>query len=225
MSGWRYLISLSWTFKWTLALDFLGAVVVIVGLEQALALTLREIFDTLTGDARTSLNVWTLCAVIVGIATARFGMRVGTITLQSANEFMIGALLQRNVLTYLMHMSGGRGLPGSPGEAVTRFRDDASGVGEFFIGPKFIASNLVFAAIAVVIMIRISPFITLVGFVPFHGGTGRCQRREVSYRTNSEAKPGGDRGRDRLPRRDVWLRGGYKGCRDRGSWSWTSSIA
>ena len=94
-------------------------------------------------------------------------MRVGTITLQSANEFMIGALLQRNVLTYLMHMSGGRGLPGSPGEAVTRFRDDASGVGEFFIGPKFIAANLVFAAIAVVIMIRISPFITLVGFVPF----------------------------------------------------------
>ena len=167
MSAWRYLISLSWTFKWTLTLDFLGAVVVIVGLEQALALTLREIFDTLTGDARTSLNVWTLCAVIVGIATARFGMRVGTITLQSANEFMIGALLQRNVLTYLMHMSGGRGLPGSPGEAVTRFRDDASGVGEFFIGPKFIASNLVFAAIAVVIMIRISPFITLVGFVPF----------------------------------------------------------
>ena len=167
MSAWRYLISLSWTFKWTLALDFLGAVVVIVGLEQAFALTLREIFDTLTGDARTSLNVWTLCAVIVGIATARFGMRVGTITLQSANEFMIGALLQRNVLTYLMHMSGGRGLPGSPGEAVTRFRDDASGVGEFFIGPKFIASNLVFAAIAVVIMIRISPFITLVGLVPF----------------------------------------------------------
>ena len=167
MSAWRYLISLSWTFKWTLTLDFLGAVVVIVGLEQAFALTLREIFDTLTGDARTSLNVWTLCAVIVGIATARFGMRVGTITLQSANEFMIGALLQRNVLTYLMHMSGGRGLPGSPGEAVTRFRDDASGVGEFFIGPKFIAANLVFAAIAVVIMIRISPFITLVGFVPF----------------------------------------------------------
>ena len=167
MSAWRYLISLSWTFKWTLTLDFLGAVVVIVGLEQAFALTLREIFDTLTGDARTSLNVWTLCAVIVGIATARFGMRVGTITLQSANEFMIGALLQRNVLTYLMHMSGGRGLPGSPGEAVTRFRDDASGVGEFFIGPKFIAANLVFAAIAVVIMIRITPFITLVGFVPF----------------------------------------------------------
>ena len=167
MSAWRYLISLSWTFKWTLALDFLGAVVVIVGLEQAFALTLREIFDTLTGDARTSLNVWTLCAVIVGIATARFGMRVGTITLQSANEFMIGALLQRNVLAYLMHMSGSRGLPGSPGEAVTRFRDDASGVGEFFIGPKFIAANLVFAAIAVLIMIRISPFITLVGFVPF----------------------------------------------------------
>ena len=167
MSAWRYLASLSWTFKWTFALDFIGIVVVIVGLEQVFALTLREIFDTLTGDARTSLSVWTLCGVIVGIATARFGVRVGTITLQFANEFMIGALLRRNVLAYVMDLSGDRSLPASPGEAVTRFRDDASSVGEFLIGPKFIVANLVFAAIAVIIMMRISPFITLVGFVPF----------------------------------------------------------
>ena len=167
MSTWRYLVSLSWTFKWTLALDFVGIIVVIVGLEQAFALTLREVFDTLTGDARTSFSVWTLCAVMVGIAIARFGVRVGTITLQFANEFMIGALLRRNVLAYVMDLTGDRGLPASPGEAVTRFREDASSVGEFFIGPKFIAANLVFAAIAVVIMVRISPFITLVGFIPF----------------------------------------------------------
>ena len=167
MSTWRYLVSLSWTFKWTLALDFVGIIVVIVGLEQAFALTLREVFDTLTGDARTSFSVWTLCAVMVGIAIARFGVRVGTITLQFANEFMIGALLRRNVLAYVMDLTGDRGLPASPGEAVTRFREDASSVGEFLIGPKFIAANLVFAAIAVVIMVRISPFITLVGFIPF----------------------------------------------------------
>ena len=167
MSTWRYLTSLSRTFKWTLALDFLGMVVVIVGLEQIFALTLREIFDTLTGDARTSLSVWTLCAVIVGIAAARFGVRAGAITLQFANQFMIGALLRRNVLAYVMDLSGGRGLPASPGEAVTRFRGDASGVGQFLIGPKYVAANLVFAAIAVVIMMQISPFITLVGFVPF----------------------------------------------------------
>ena len=167
MSTWRYLTSLSWTFKWTLALDFLGIVVVIVGLEQIFALTLREIFDTLTGDARTSLSVWTLCAVIVGLAAARFGVRAGTITLQFANQFMIGALLRRNVLAYVMDLSGDRGLPASPGEAVTRFRGDASGVGEFLIVPKYVAANLVFAAIAIVIMMQISPFITLVGFVPF----------------------------------------------------------
>ena len=166
MSTWRYLTSLSWTFKWTLALDFLGMVVVIVVLEQTVALTLREIIDNLTGDARTSLSVWTLFAVLIGVAVARASVRVGTITLQFANQFMIGALLRRNVLASLMHMSGGRGLPASPGEAVTRFRGDASGVGQFLIGPKYITANLVFAAIAVVIMMRISPFITLAGFLP-----------------------------------------------------------
>ena len=166
MSTWRYLVSLSWTFKWTLALDFLGMVFVIVVLEQTVALTLREIIDNLTGDARTSLSVWTLFAVLIGVAVARASVRVVTITLQFANQFMIGALLRRNVLASLMHMSGGRGLPASPGEAVTRFRGDASGVGQFLIGPKYITANLVFAAIAVVIMMRISPFITLAGFLP-----------------------------------------------------------
>ena len=165
MSTWRYLTSLSWTFKWTLALDFVGTVVVIVGLEQAFALTLREVFNTLTGDALTSLSVWTLCAILVGFAAARFVVFVGTFALQFANEFMIGALLQRNVLAHLMNMSGDRNLPASPGEAVTRFRGDASSVGGFLIMPKFIASELVFAAVAVFIMIRISPLITLVAFV------------------------------------------------------------
>ena len=166
MSAWRYLTSLSWTFKWTLALDFLGMVVVIVIIEQTVALTLREIIDNLTGDARTSLSVWTLLAVLIGLAAARVSVRIGTMTLQFANQFMIGALLRRNVLSSLMHMSGGHGLPASPGEAVTRFRGDASSVGQFLIVPKYVAANLVFAAIAVVIMMRISPFITLAGFLP-----------------------------------------------------------
>ena len=166
MSTWRHLASLSWTFKWTLALDFLGTVVVIVGLEQAFALTLREVFNTLTGDALTSLSVWTLCAVLVGLAAARFAVFVGTYALLFANEFMIGALLQRNVLAHLMNMSGGRNLPASSGEAVTRFRGDASSVGVFLIVSKFIASELVFAAVAVFIMIRISPLITVAAFVP-----------------------------------------------------------
>ena len=166
MSTWRYLVSLWWTFKWTLALDFVGTVVVIVGLEQAFALTLREVFNNLTGDALTSLSVWTLCAVLVGFAAARFMVFVGIYALQFANEFMSGTLLQRNVLAHLMNMSGDRNLPASPGEAVTRFRGDASSVGGFLIVPKIIAAELVFAAVAVFIMIRISPLITLVAFAP-----------------------------------------------------------
>ena len=166
MSTWRYITSLSWTFKWTLAIDFLGAVVAIAGLEQAYALTLREIFDTLTGAAQTSLSVWTLCAVLVGIAASQLGVYVGTMTLQFANQFMIGALLRRNVLAHLVDLPGDRTLPASPGEAVTRFRGDASGVGGFLIKPKFIASQIVFSIVAFVIMLQISPYITLVGFLP-----------------------------------------------------------
>ena len=166
MSTWRYLATLSWTFKWTLALDFLGAVIVIVMFEQAYALILKEVFDTLTGDARTSFSVWALCGMFVGIATARFVVHVGMIALQYANQFMIGVLLQRNVLNYLMSLSGIRGLPASPGEAVTRFRGDVQSIGGFLVEAKYIGTHFTFAVVSVFIMFKISPFITMVGVVP-----------------------------------------------------------
>ena len=166
MSMLRHLTSLSWTFKWTLALDFLGAVFVIVVFEQAYALILREVFDTLTGHARTSFSVWALCAMFMGIATARFVVYAGMLALQYANQFMVELLVQRNILNHLTDLHGDYGLPVSPGEAVTRFRGDASSVGGFLVEAKYIATHLVFAVVALFIMFRISPFITLVGFVP-----------------------------------------------------------
>ncbi len=166
MSAWQYLKSLAWTFKWTLSLDIFVQAVLIAALEHAFVLTIREIFDTLTDDARTSLGVWTLCAVLAGMVAFQMVLYVGSVTLQFANQFMIGALLRRNVLSHLMELSGMRGLPASPGEAVTRFRGDVSGVGRFYIWPKFIVTQLAVSIVAVVIMVSISPFVTLVGLLP-----------------------------------------------------------
>ncbi len=166
MSTWRYLKSLVWTFKWMLTLDIFVKAVLIAALEHVFVLTIREIFDTLTDDARTSLGVWTLCAVLAGMVAFQMVLYVGSVTLQFANQFMIGALLRRNVLSHLMNLSGIRGLPASPGEAVTRFRGDASGVGRFYIWPKFIATQLLVSIVAVAIMVSISPFVTLVGLLP-----------------------------------------------------------
>ena len=166
MSTWRYLRSLAWTFKWTLSLDVLVQAVLIAALEHGFVLTIREIFDTMTDDARTSLGVWTLCAVLAGIVAFQMVLYVGSVTLQFANQFMIGALLRRNVLAHLMDLSGMRGLPASPGEAVTRFRGDASSAGRFYIWPKFIVTQLLVSIVAIAIMVSISPFVTLIGLLP-----------------------------------------------------------
>ena len=166
MSTWRYLRSLAWTFKWTLSLDVLVQAVLIAALEHGFVLIIREIFDTMTGDARTSLGVWTLCAVLAGVVAFQMVLYVGSVTLQFANQFMIGALLRRNVLAHLMELSGMRGLPASPGEAVTRFRGDASSAGRFYIWPKFIVTQLLVSIVAIAIMVSISPFVTLIGLLP-----------------------------------------------------------
>ena len=166
MSTWRYLRSLAWTFKWTLSLDIFVQAVLIAALEHGFVLIVREIFDTMTGDARTSLGVWTLCAVLAGVVAFQMVLYVGSVTLQFANQFMIGALLRRNVLAHLMELSGMRGLPASPGEAVTRFRGDASSAGRFYIWPKFIVTQLLVSIVAIAIMVSISPFVTLIGLLP-----------------------------------------------------------
>ena len=166
MSTWRYLRSLAWTFKWTLSLDIFVQAVLIAALEHGFVLIIREIFDTMTGDARTSLGVWTLCAVLAGVVAFQMVLYVGSVTLQFANQFMIGALLRRNVLAHLMELSGMRGLPASPGEAVTRFRGDASSAGRFYIWPKFIVTQLLVSIVAIAIMVSISPFVTLIGLLP-----------------------------------------------------------
>ena len=166
MSTWRYVRSLAWTFKWTLSLDIFVQAVLIAALEHGFVLIVREIFDTMTGDARTSLGVWTLCAVLAGVVAFQMVLYVGSVTLQFANQFMIGALLRRNVLAHLMELSGMRGLPASPGEAVTRFRGDASSAGRFYIWPKFIVTQLLVSIVAIAIMVSISPFVTLIGLLP-----------------------------------------------------------
>ena len=70
------------------------------------------------------------------------------------------------MLAHLMDLGGMRGLPASPGEAVTRFRGDASSAGRFYIWPKFIVTQLLVSIVAVAIMVSISPFVTLIGLLP-----------------------------------------------------------
>ena len=166
MKTWRYLWALFRINKWTLTLDLVVTVFGLVVLNHIVGLTQREIFDNLAGESLVSLSVWALCAVLVAIAVTSVVAFVGVVVFHFMNEFTIGALLRRNAFEHVTSLPGDRSLPQSAGEAVSRFRGDADTVAGYMLRFKFVASNVLFTAVALYIMVQISPLVTFAVFLP-----------------------------------------------------------
>ena len=194
MSTWRALLRVSWVLKWPLLVDLLAIMFWMVVLENAVGLIQREVFDQLAGEAHVSFGIWELCAVLVAIGLLTFTLFVGGVILHQYNHFNIAALLQRNAFSYLMTLPGHRVLPGSTGEAVSRFQDDAEVIAEYMVQFKFFIAPMVFMTTALIIMARISPAMTFGVFVSIvivvvlvNLVRGRIQR----YRKESREAAGG----------------------------------
>ena len=74
--------------------------------------------------------------------------------------FRTGALLRKNMLTRILERPGARAVPQSPGEAISRFRDDVNTSADFTAQLPFIIGQALFAVVALVTMLRISVAVT-----------------------------------------------------------------
>ncbi len=166
MSTWRSLLRIFWALKWPLLAELLAVIFWMVVLENAVGLIQREVFDQLTGEASVSFGIWELCAILVAIGVLVFTLFVGGVVLHDYSYFNVAAMLQRNAFSYLMDLPAHRGLPSSPGEAVSRFRDDADHVAEYISQFKFFVAHMFFLPTALYIMARIDALMTFGVFVP-----------------------------------------------------------
>lgn len=109
--------------------------------------------------------VW-LIALLVMSSLGRIMFLLGC---QLTNiPFMISAesLMHKNMLRRILDLPAARALPDSPGEAISRFRDDATGVTDGMISLNDFIASTVFAVVAFVIMARINFTVTIAVFVP-----------------------------------------------------------
>ena len=166
MSAWRSLLRIAWALKWPLLAELVLVVFWLVVLENAIGLIQREVFDQLTGEASVAFGIWELCAIMVAIGVLIFTMFLGGVVLHDYSNFSVAAILQRNAFSYLMEMPAHRSLPSTTGEAVSRFRDDATVVADYVSQFKFFAAHVLFVPTAVFIMARIDPLMTFGVFVP-----------------------------------------------------------
>ncbi|HEX8600081.1 MAG TPA: ABC transporter ATP-binding protein [Chloroflexia bacterium] len=149
----------------------------------------QQFFNQLPQGGNPDL-LW-LLALLVMSALGRITFLVGC---QLTNApFMLSAesLMQKNMFRRILSLPAARALPDSPGEAVSRFRDDTSGVTDAMITLNDFIASTVFAVIAFIIMARINLTITLGVFLPLSVvgliANLAMRRIEIYRRANREA--------------------------------------
>ncbi len=165
MSTTPYLLRLAWRGAPVLALAGLFALID-RGFVVPLALLLRAIFDTITGEAAAGLNVWTLIAIMT--AANWFSLVVVVPVGRVVTQFLQGLLegrVQRNLIeTLLERRPTGTGV--SAGDMLNRFRDDVEALTAPVLKLATIFGVAVSGAVSIYIMATIDPLITVVGLLP-----------------------------------------------------------
>nr|WP_221468931.1 ABC transporter ATP-binding protein [Cohnella thailandensis] len=134
-------------------------------LPVGIGLGMKWFFDRATAGSN---DFFWLALPLIVVGLVRF-VRTGTFFIAFYQWvryiYHVQAWLRRNMLAGIMRWPG-RNLPASPGEAMTRFRDDVDEVVEYVESWVDFWGRLIYAAACIVIMARIDWKITAVAILP-----------------------------------------------------------
>ena len=129
-------------------------------------LIMKAIFDSLDPNMTAGFDIWTLLALLVCASVVRAGALVGAVLAEVTLNLTHAALLRRNLFERILHRPGAQALPASAGEAVSRFRDDVVVIARFISWTLDPVGQAFVTVLALFILSRINPWITIVVFVP-----------------------------------------------------------
>lgn len=165
MKVWQHLWGLISFQPGTYFLNALSRVIKIV-LPLAQGLIMREIFDHLTGHAHVTLGIWSLMAFFAALTAVEISLLFGGEALDVLLRATSSALLRRNLLVNILKRPGAQALHTTPGECVSRFRDDVKVIENTVSNSLDPVSHAVFMTTALAVMVNINLFITLVVVLP-----------------------------------------------------------
>ncbi|WP_424950431.1 ABC transporter ATP-binding protein [Deinococcus sp.] len=110
--------------------------------------------------------VWIMVAVFAAARLARYGVFLFAFRAFIRLWYTLDALVRRNLLGYLLLASGSRRLPDTPAEAISRFRDDVEDVAGYTEVWIDSAGFVLYTVIALTLMVRVDPVITVVVCAP-----------------------------------------------------------
>ena len=130
------------------------------------ALITKAFFDRITGEATAGFNVPTLVMFVVVYAVGRIAVMFLGMWNDAHLMFRIGTLMRRNMLDRIFELPGAQSMKESPGEAISRFRDDVDENVESFSWTVDMIGLFVFSGLAVWILVGIDGTLTALVFGP-----------------------------------------------------------
>ena len=135
-------------------------------------LVIRQIFDLLSSRAPLTddprATIWALAGVLIGVAIARSFTALAYPFGEKAVMLVTETLMRHNLLRSILAQPGATALPpdSSPGEAVSRLRDDMTHISIFMTWTADPIGQVLTFGIAFVTLARIDLRITVFGFLP-----------------------------------------------------------
>jgi ATP-binding cassette, subfamily B, bacterial len=190
---WKYLWDLARYRTWLyLGFGFLEIMWFAV-FPQLNGLIIRLFFDTLLGVSAAGFTVGTVIALLIANALGRAVNAFADIIAYFNFRYRIATLLRKNLFERILDRPGARAVPGSPGEAISRLRDDVDEVCFFMAEMLTVAGFVVFVIAMLVVLLQVSIPITLVVFMPLAVvlvAANLAMERVRKYREDSRAATG-----------------------------------
>jgi ABC-type multidrug transport system fused ATPase/permease subunit len=166
LPAWKVIFSIIQFRPWYWLIDLISVVVIRATMQVAPGLIIRAFLDMLTGNTQVGPNLWTVIALFaatfLGRAAGSYGFYYADVPIFSEAAF----LLRRNLLKHILLRPGASPLPDSPGEAVSRFRNDVMEIPLFVLWFNDILSGLVVVVISIGMLVNISAPVTLIALTP-----------------------------------------------------------
>lgn len=123
-------------------------------------------FDSLTDASPAGLTLWGIIALVVAVGIARILTVLVGALVDIRHRYTMGALMRRNLLASIFARPGAQTLSRSTGEALNTFRDDVLVIEDTISWIVDEIGFVVYAAIALSILIAIDARITAIVVLP-----------------------------------------------------------
>ncbi len=132
-------------------------------------LIIQRFFNVFGVKTEPASTVWMLIALLVAVAIGRSVLFIVGIAVDQLHRFTMSAMLRRNILSAVLEQPGAAALKHTPGDALSRLREDANYAEDSISWTLDVIGMGSFAVISIGILMGISPRITLFVFLPLVG--------------------------------------------------------